>query len=346
MPLNSSTIAVVGATGAVGRECLGILRERGVPAGRIVALASGASDGRSIPYGDVSLKVREVNATRFSGVGLALFCASAEAARGLVPAALASGANVIDNSSAFRSDPAVPLVIPEVNGELLRANPRPRLIANPNCSTILLLVALNPLRKRFGIDRIVVSTYQAVSGAGLEAMSELREQAVTVLQGGAPSPRVFAEPCAFNVFSHDSALDAATGLNAEERKLIDESRKIWDQPSLGVSPTCIRVSVFRAHTESVTLSLRTAASESDIRESLASADGVEIVDDRRGNRFPTPLKASGKDAVLVGRIRADPASPVDEHGRTTGWSLLLCGDQIRKGAALNAVQIAERVGLV
>ena len=345
MGLERCTVAVVGATGAVGREALSILRERGVPPERVIALASERSAGAGVEYGASRLSVAvldERSAERaFQKADVAIFCADAETARKFVPTAVERGALVVDNSSAFRMDPTVPLVIPEVNGALLDRGAE--VVANPNCSTILLLVALEPLRARFGVKSIVVSTYQAVSGAGLAAIEELRTQAGEVLAGRGASPAVFREPCAFNVFSHDSAIDPATGVNVEERKLIDETRKIWGDSRVAVTPTCVRVPVERAHSESVVVELREPVREDEVRLALASAAGVSIVDDRTQNTFPTPLKASGIDDVLVGRIRPDPCAGYDGRGRCSRWCLWLSGDQVRKGAALNAVQIAERL---
>lgn len=337
-------IAVVGATGAVGVEALSILRERGIPAERLVALASERSSGRTIAYGHEALTVSPTTPAAFEGVDLALFCATAGVAREFVPRAIGCGAVVVDNSSAFRADPRVPLIVPEVNRARLLGDRPAQLVANPNCSTILLLVAIEPLRRAWGISRLVVSTYQAVSGAGASAIDELKSQAGEVLAGRSAAPQVFTEPCAFNVFSHNSAVDPVTGLNVEEKKLIDETRRIWANPAVLISPTCVRVPVVRAHSESVTLTLDAPASEAEVRGAIASGEGIRIIDDRAGNNFPTPLKAAGGDDVLVGRIRPDPATAPEPDGRTRGWQLFLCGDQLRKGAALNAVQIAEELG--
>lgn len=333
------SIAVIGATGAVGREALSILEARGVAPERITPLASSRSIGSAIPYARDTLHVRSLDDFDFRGTDVALFCATSGVARDHAPRAVEAGALVVDNSSAFRADPRIPLVIPEVNADAL--TPSDRLIANPNCSTIILLVAIEPLRKRFGVRDIVVSTYQAVSGAGAAALEELRAQAANVLAGNPPTPRVFREPCAFNVFSHNSGVDPENGVNAEERKMIDETRKIWGDSRVRITPTCVRVPVFRAHSESVTLSLATPASLAEIRHAFTNARGIRIVDDRAANKFPTSIDASGADDVLLGRLRPDPAATLDPSGRTTRWCLFIAGDQLRKGAALNAVQIAE-----
>lgn len=347
MTIETSTVAVVGATGAVGRETISILRERGVAADRVLALASARSTGTRIAFGEREIPVfplRETAAEDAFGLAdVVIFAADAETPRAYAPLALRRGAFVIDNSSAFRLEDGVPLVVPEVNGALLEGRQVPRLVANPNCSTILLLVALEPLRASFGVRSVVVSTYQAVSGAGLAAIDELRAQSRGALEGVRPDGRVFAEPCAFNVFSHDSAIDPATGMNGEERKLIEETRKIWNDPRVPITPTCVRVPVERAHSESVLVELRRPAHEEEVRQVLERGAGVRVIDDRAGNAFPTPLKASGHDDVLVGRIRPDPGAGFDGRGRSSRWCLWLSGDQIRKGAALNAVQIAERL---
>jgi len=365
-------IAIIGATGAVGTEALRLLEERGIAAEKIVALASAKSAGAEVEYAGGTLRVRETTDAALEGVDMALFCASGAVSRRFIPGAVERGTVVVDNSSAFRMQDGVPLVVPEVNGELIEGivEPGGRLIANPNCSTILLLVALEPLRRAFGIERIVVSTYQAVSGAGAKGMEELVEQTWEELRAAAGSSSanhapnevrtvvdtrtacgetasrgtVFAEPCAFNVFSHNSAVDVESGLNVEEQKLIDETRKIWGDATVSISPTCVRVPVLRAHSEAVTVTLREAATEADVCAALRGGRGVEVIDDRAGNCFPTPRKATGRDEVLVGRVRRDPGAAVDSGGRTKGFALWLCGDQLRKGAALNAVQIAEVVG--
>ena len=344
--------AIVGATGAVGNELLEILAARNVPAASLRALASARSAETEIPYRDGRLVVAELTADSFAGVDIALFSAGADTARQFAAAALAAGATVIDNSSAFRMDPDVPLVVPEINGHLIVANPGApalnvagvagRIVANPNCSAIILATALNPLQRAFGIERLVVSTYQAASGAGDAAMRELSEQSRAALDGDSMSPEVFAEPCAFNVFSHDTPVDTHTGRNVEEQKVIDETRKIFKQDDLKMSVTCIRVPVMRAHAESVNVTLATAADEAQVRSALEAATGVTIVDDRAANDFPTSLKASGGDDVLVGRIRPDE-SQGGNSGAWRGFELFIAGDQLRKGAALNALQIADLI---
>jgi len=340
MDLAGTDIAIVGATGAVGLEMLSILHDRGVPAERIRALASARSAGRRLSYGADSVGVTEVGEGAFDGAGVALLAASSDAAREWAPIIRAKGVDVIDNSSAFRMDPGVPLVVPEINADVIDAGPG-RLVANPNCSTIIMLMALTPIRERFGCRRLVVSTYQAVSGAGAAAMDELVDQTKAVLEGLRPEPAVFRDVCAFNVFSHDSPINPETGRNTEEEKLIRETRKIWADDGVEITATCVRVPVLRAHTESINITLDTPASVSELRGAISEGPGVELIDDREQNHFPTPRRASGTDNVLVGRVRPDAGAALDESERALRFDLMCSGDQLRKGAALNAIQIAE-----
>jgi aspartate-semialdehyde dehydrogenase len=326
-------IAIVGATGAVGQEMIALLRQRHPAIEDVRLLASARSAGRTIAGVHGPATVQALTAEALRGVDIALFSAGAGVSREFAPLARDAGAIVIDNSSAFRMDPAVPLVVPEINPDALAAHRG--IIANPNCSTIILVMALAPLRKLGRIERVVVSTYQAVSGAGARALAELDEQTRAVIAGATPQPGVFGEPCAFNVFSHDAAIDDA-GENVEERKLRDESRKIFADPKLRIVATCLRVPVRRAHTESVAIEFDRAIDVDAARAALGASPGIRIVDDRAANRFPTPLAAADQDDVLVGRLRSDPSLA---DGR--GLLLLCAGDQLRKGAALNAIQIAE-----
>lgn len=339
MPADIAPIAIAGATGAVGREALRILESWGIPADRLALYASPRSAGIRVPYASTNLTVRALRPGDLGRHDLVVFCASATLARLHVPDAVLTGAVVVDASSAFREDPTVPLVIPEINAHLLDA--APRLVASPNCSATILLTALEPIRRAYGITAITVSTYQAVSGAGQRGLDELRAGAAAALVAHPESPSVFPEPCAFNCFSHNSAVDPDSGLNVEERKIITETRRIWNAPDLPINPTCIRVPVERAHSESVTVELSQPASEHHIRELLAFAPGVRVIDDRAANRFPTPRAASGLDEVLVGRIRPVPHAPRDHTSRSRAHNLWICGDQLRKGAALNALQIAR-----
>ncbi len=328
-------VAIVGATGAVGQEFCQILRQRRFPARRYRFLASSRSAGREIAGVEGPATVEALTREAFAGVELAFFSAGGQISREFAPIARDAGAIVIDNSSAFRMDPDIPLVVPEINPDALRHHAG--IIANPNCSTIILAVVLWPLHSANPIRRVVVSTYQAISGAGARALTELESQSRAVLDGATPAPEAFAEPCAFNVFSHDSAI-GSDGYNVEERKLILETRKIFGDESIRLAPTCVRVPVKRAHTEAAAIEFTNPIDEPMARGILSGAPGLQIVDDRENNRFPTPLAASGLDDILVGRIRTDPSVPDNR-----GLQLLCAGDQLRKGAALNAVQIAEHL---
>ncbi|MBS1717966.1 MAG: aspartate-semialdehyde dehydrogenase [Armatimonadetes bacterium] len=327
-------VAVVGATGAVGREFLRLFELRKFPVGTLRLLASARSAGKTQKFGDRQVVVEELTASSFNGIDVAFFSAGASRSREFVPAALKAGAWVIDNSSAFRMDADVPLVIPEVNLDAVK--PGQRLIANPNCSAMILLVAVNPLRKLGKISRLIVSTYQSASGGGAAMMEELESQTQTVLNGLPADPKVLPHQYAFNVFSHNTKVNEH-GYNEEEWKVIEESRKILSMPDLPINVTCIRVPVLRAHSETVTVEFEGAApSEEAVREAMRAAPGVRLVDDRAANHFPMPIEASGQDDVLVGRIRRDVSHP-------SAISMFISGDQLLKGAALNAVQIAEQL---
>ncbi|MEM1423997.1 MAG: aspartate-semialdehyde dehydrogenase [Planctomycetota bacterium] len=335
MPLNRKTIAVVGATGAVGKEMLTLLARDGVPASDVTAYASARSVGATLAYADTRLTV--VDTATLDGQeapALALFAASSDVARRLGPALVERGSVVVDNSSAFRMADGVELIVPEVNGSRVAGDTTPRLIANPNCSTIIMLVGATPIREAFGCERIIASTYQAASGAGIAAMDELRTQTAGVLAGKDAVPSVFREPCAFNVFSHDSDVDPETGMNVEESKMIEETRKIWGDDAVDVRPTCVRVPVLRAHCESLHITTTAPATLAGVRAALIGAPGLRLVDDREANDFPTPLKASGGEDVLVGRVRVRDTHSVE---------CFVAGDQLLKGAAQNAVQIARLV---
>lgn len=326
-------VAIVGATGAVGREFCTVLRQRRFPVASLRLLASARSAGQTLDGIDQPVVVERLTPDSFTGVDLAFFSAGAAVSREFVPHARRAGAVVIDNSSAYRMDPDVPLVVPEVNLDALRGHRG--LIANPNCTAIILAVALWPLHRARRLRRVVVSTYQAVSGAGARALAELESQTRDVLAGRPPRPTVFPVPCAFNAFSHDSPV-GPDGCNGEETKVIQETRKMFATPALPIAVTCVRVPVRRAHTETIAAEFEEPLDAADARRLLAAAPGVRVVDDPATGRFPTPLEATGQDDVLVGRIRQDMSIP-DRRG----VQLLCCGDQLRKGAALNAVQIAE-----
>ncbi|MBM4111554.1 MAG: aspartate-semialdehyde dehydrogenase [Phycisphaerae bacterium] len=330
-------IAMVGATGAVGVEFLELIERRGLRYSELRLLASARSAGSTMRCGSRECTVREATPEAFDGVDVALFSAGKGVSKALAPAAVRAGAWVVDNSSAFRMDDGVPLVVPEVNAHELDALSAPCVIANPNCSTIIALVAVTPLHRAVRIERMVVSTYQAASGAGAAAMRELEGQAREFADGREYTTDIFGRQYLFNVFSHNSAV-GPDGYNEEERKLLQETRKIWGDPGVRVTATCVRVPVLRAHCEAINLSFAGDMPESRVRELLAVAPGVQIVDDRCANRFPEPIDAAGKDDVLVGRIRQDWSQP-DRRG----IDLFVAGDQIRKGAALNAIQIVEHL---
>ena len=326
-------VAVLGATGVVGQEILSVLEQRDFPVTTLLPLASARSAGKTIRFRGKDVVVKAAGPDSFDGVDLVLASAGATATRELAPAIRKSGALLVDNSSAFRMDADVPLVVPEVNPEALAAHRG--VIANPNCVAIILTVAVAPIHRAVGIRRVVVSTYQSASGAGLAAMQELQSQTREVLDGAEPVPRALPHPIAFNVFSHNTAI-GADGYNGEETKVMKETRKILGAPDLAITATCVRVPVLRAHTESINLTLERPLSPEDARAILAAAPGVELVDERERNLFPMPKLATGRDAVYVGRIRRDLSQP-----EGLGLELFVCGDQLRKGAALNAVQIAE-----
>lgn len=330
-------IAIVGATGAVGQEILSILALRRFPLSDLRLLASGRSAGKKMSCGDNEYEVRELTPEAFDGCDIAIFSAGAATSREFVPIAVERGCTVIDNSSAFRMADGVPLVIPEINEDVLDDMDGPGIIAVPNCSTIIALMAVTPLYDAVGVERMVVSTYQAISGAGAAAMAELEQQARDFAAGNPLLSPVLGKQCLFNVFSHNSAM-GEDGYNAEETKMVNETHKIWGDDSVGITATCVRVPVLRTHSESINLTFRKPLSEESAREILSKAPGVKVVDDRAKNKFPEPLDASGIDAVLVGRIRADYSQPPG-----MGLNLFVVGDQLRKGAALDAVQIAECV---
>ncbi|MEZ6210305.1 MAG: aspartate-semialdehyde dehydrogenase [Phycisphaerales bacterium] len=329
-------VAIVGATGVVGHEALKILEDRGHPTHQIVAMGSDRSSGTPIPYADGEISVTRAVPDAFVDVEIALFCADSTTARELAPAAAAQGVTVIDNSSAFRMGAGIPLVIPEVNGRGVDFSRSGQIIANPNCSTIIMLVALGPIHRAFGLKQVVVSTYQAVSGAGRSGIVALRGETASVAAGHRPAPSHFPEPCAMNVFTHESDLDPHSGLNGEELKMIHESRKILGDTQLRILPTCVRVPVERVHSQSITARLHRHATREAIESVLGETSAIDLWP-RNGPRHPTPLGASGTDRVSVGRVR------VESTDQGCDVSLWVCGDQLRKGAALNAIQVADLV---
>jgi aspartate-semialdehyde dehydrogenase len=324
-------VAILGATGAVGTELLELLQSRNFPVADLKLLASSRSAGRSLSFQGESLPVEAVSEKSFENVDLVLASAGGSTSKAWAAKAVEKGAVVIDNSSAFRMDPQVPLVIPEVNPEAA-ANHR-GIIANPNCTTILMAVAVWPLHQIQPVQRIVAATYQSASGAGMRAMEEVKAQALAILQGQTPPTECFPYPLAFNLFPHNTPLNEQ-GYCEEEMKMLNETRKIFNEPQLRVSATCVRVPVLRAHSETINLEFAQPFPLEKARDVLANAPGVRLVEDWKANYFPMPIDASGRDEVLVGRIRQDLSHPC-------GLELWLSGDQIRKGAALNAVQIAE-----
>jgi aspartate-semialdehyde dehydrogenase len=327
-------VAIAGATGAVGTEFLNLLEQREFPLASIRLLASERSVGKKLTFRGRDPEVQLLDENSFEGVDIAFFSAGASRTRQFAPAAVSAGAVVIDNSSAFRMDPQTPLVIPEINPEDIAWNRG--IIANPNCSTIIMLMAIAPLRKLGKIRRVVASTYQAASGAGAQAMQELLEQSRQVLRGGPITPQVFPHPIAFNLFSHNTRIDE-DGYNEEERKMINESRKILHDDNLRITATCIRVPVLRAHSESINVEFEGRRPElTEVIDTLGAAPGLKVVDDPVANHFPMPIEASGRDDVLVGRIRPDLSNE-------NAIELFACGDQILKGAALNGIQIADEL---
>ena len=328
-------VAVVGATGAVGETMLSILAERNFPVGKLVALASERSAGSTVEFNGEKITVQDLATFDPTGIDIALFSAGGGISKEFAPKFAAAGAVVIDNSSAFRYDADIPLVVSEVNPEQVQNRPR-GIIANPNCSTMQMLVALAPIHRKYGIERINVATYQSVSGAGRSALEELGRQTGALLNFQDPDPQRFPVQIAFNLIPHiDEFLD--NGFTKEEMKLVWETRKILGDESIQVNPTAVRVPVFYGHSEAVAIETRDKVTAAEARALLEAAPGIEVVDDRAPGGYPTPVThASGTDAVYVGRIREDISHP-------RGLNLWIVSDNIRKGAALNAVQVAELV---
>jgi aspartate-semialdehyde dehydrogenase len=330
-------IAVVGATGNVGREMLQILAERQFPLDEVAALASSRSTGDVIDFGDSgeTLKVKNLEHFDFSGWDMALFAAGSETSKLHVPRAAEAGCIVIDNSSLYRMDPDVPLVVPEVNGELLATRPRKGIIANPNCSTAQMVVALKPLHDAATIKRVVVATYQSVSGAGKAGMDELFNQSRNIFVGDPTEAQKFTKQIAFNVIPHiDDFLD--DGSTKEEWKMVVETKKILD-PKIKVTATCVRVPVFVGHSEAINVEFEREISAKEAQDILRESPGVMLVDKREDGGYVTPVECVGDYATFVSRVREDPTVE-------NGLNLWVVSDNLRKGAALNAVQIAEMLG--
>ena len=331
---NDPVVAIAGVTGAVGAEFIATMDKRGFRVGKLKALASARSAGKTIDFRGQKILIEELNERSFEGVDIALFSAGGGISRKFAPIAVKAGAVVVDNSSAFRMDPNVPLVIPEINAHRIRDHKG--IIANPNCAAITALVPLWPIHQNNRIKRVIISTYQAASGAGAAAMEELVESTRANLNGQIYAPKVMPHPYAFNLFNHNTAVDPDTGYNDEETKVIKETRKIFEDDRIAVGVTCVRVPVLRAHCEAITFECEKPITEDQARAILSRAPGVKIVDDRARNYFPMPVDASGQDDVLVGRIRKDLSDP---SGHSI--SIFVAADQLLKGAALNAIQIAE-----
>ena len=331
---NDPVVAIAGVTGAVGAEFIATMDRRRFPVGQLKALASARSAGKTVDFRGERIVIEELTERSFDGVDIALFSAGGATSRKFAPAAVKAGAVVIDNSSAFRMDPDVPLVIPEINAQRIREHKG--IIAVPNCSAITALVPLWPIHRVNRIKRVILSTYQAASGAGAAAMAELVESTRASLNGEAYPPNVMPHPYAFNLFSHNTAVDPETGYNDEETKVIKETRKIFEEERIAIGVTCVRVPVLRAHCEAITFECERPVTEHEVRAILSTAPGVRVVDDRIKNYFPMPVDASGQDDVLVGRIRKDLS---DTSGHSI--SMFVSADQLLKGAALNAIQIAE-----
>ncbi len=330
-------VAVVGATGNVGREILNVLAERQFPLDEVAAVASARSTGNEIDFGDSgkTLKVKNLEHFDFAGWDIALFSAGAAVSLAHAPRAAAAGCTVIDNSSAFRMDPDVPLIVPEVNSEAIAGYRKKNIIANPNCSTAQMVVALKPLHDAAKIKRVVVATYQSVSGAGKAGMDELFEQSRNIFVGDSNEPVKFTKQIAFNVIPHiDSFLD--DGSTKEEWKMVVETKKILD-PKIKVTATCVRVPVFVGHSEAVNIEFEEEISAADAQRILREAPGIMLVDKREDGGYVTPIECVGDYATFVSRVREDPTVE-------NGLSLWIVSDNLRKGAALNAVQIAELLG--
>lgn len=332
---NGYNIAIAGATGAVGADLLNILESRNFPVKNIRLLASHRSAGKKLNFKGEQIVVEELKHDSFKNIDIALFSAGGGRSKEFAPSAVNAGAVVIDNSSAFRMDDDVPLVVPEVNGEDVKKHKG--IIANPNCSTIIMVVVVYPLHKEKQLKRLVASTYQATSGAGAKGMHELEAQTQQILSAEAIKPQAFAHRIAFNLIPHIADFKE-NGYTEEEMKMLHETRKIMHHPSLKVSCTCVRVPVLRAHSEALNLEFENVITPEDAKRILKSAPGVELCDNINENTYPMPIDASGKDDVLAGRIRQDLS--VDGN---KALDIFISGDQLLKGAALNAVQIAELI---
>ncbi len=326
-------VAIVGATGAVGIEMMKTLEKRNFPVGKLTLLASAKSAGKRLPFKGEEVAIQELRADSFAGVDVALFSAGGSISRSFAPHATQAGAVVVDNSSAFRMEPGVPLVVPEINGGDIKGNRG--IIANPNCTTAITLMALYPLHQAFGVKRVIASSYQAVSGTGAQAIEELRAQVIALAAGEPVPKKVYPHQIAFNVLPHvDSFLP--DGYTKEEMKMQNEGRRIMHHPDFRASVTCVRVPVYRAHSVAVSAEFEKPVTVEAARAVLAKAPGLDIVDDPSANAYPMPLHVAERDNCQVGRLRQDCALD-------NGLAFWVVGDQLLKGAALNAVQIAELI---
>ena len=331
----SVNVAVVGVTGVVGQAMLECLEKRNFPLNELKIMASARSAGKSISFKGKDLQIVEAAASAFSGIDIVLMAVESDQSKEFSPAAVKAGAVVVDNSSAYRMDPDCPLIVPEINPSAIKNRPK-GIIANPNCSTIIMNLPVFPLHQKNPVKRIVVSTYQSASGAGRPAMEELESTAKAWVAGQPVQAKVLPYQLIMNLFSHNSSIDLESGYNQEEIKMVKETRKIFGCDDIQITATCVRVPVMRAHCESINLEFENPITAEDVRSTLSKAPGVKILDDRQKNRSPQPMDASNQDEIFVGRIRQDISRP---DGR--GIDMFVSGDQILKGAALNAVQIAE-----
>jgi len=333
--LKLPNVAIAGVTGAVGQEFLELLAERDFPFNNMKMLASARSAGKEMEFKGKSYVIEELTENSFEDVDIALFSAGGSQSKLYAPAAAATGCIVVDNSSAYRMDPDCPLVVPEINPHAIKTQNKKNIIANPNCSTIIMAMPVFPLHQLSPIKRVVCSTYQASSGAGAAAMRELEQQARDWVEGKPYTQDIFGRQYMWNLFSHNSKVDPDLLYNEEEIKMMRETCKIFET-NVPVTATCIRVPVLRAHCESINIEFSSPVDIDTVRRTLQNAPGITIIDNPEENQFPEPLNASGKDDVMVGRIRSDPSLPPG-----IGYDIFIAGDQIRKGAALNAIQIAE-----
>lgn len=332
--MNKVNVAVVGATGAVGQAMVEILAERNFPVGELHLLASERSVGKVVQFGGKSVRVKRLDQFDFAGVQIGLFSAGAAISADFAPKAAAAGCVVIDNTSQFRYDADIPLVVPEVNPHAIAQRHARGIIANPNCSTIQMVVALKPIHDAVGIERINVATYQSVSGAGAKGIRELASQTADLLNAKPIEPKAFTRQIAFNVIPHIDVFQE-NGYTKEEMKMVWETRKIMEAPEISVNPTCVRVPVFYGHSEAVHIETRVKITAAEARALLERAPGVEVIDERKNGGYPTAVvDGAGSDPVWVGRIREDISHP-------RGLDLWIVSDNVRKGAALNSVQIAE-----